>query len=398
MKRKTLITAVVAAIVVAVLLVWAFAPRPLAVEVVEARIGRFETTVDEDARTRLVDRYVVSAPLAGRLQRMALREGDRVEAGAMLGTLLPSLSPMLDERTLRELQARVGVAEASAQRAITRIEAAKVTLEQAKIELRRTEQLAQQGFVAPTKIDADRLAAQAAQKELDTAVDSEHVSRHELEQARAALGAARGGGGAAGFALRSPVSGRVLKVHQTSETVVAMGAPLVEIGDTSRLEIVAELLTTDALAARPGSLVRIERWGGPGVLQGRVRLVEPAAFTKVSALGVEEQRVNVLIDLTSPAAEWAVLGDGFRVAVRIVTRSEEKALQVPVSAVFPRPGGDGFAAFVVEGGRAHLRPLTVGARNGREAWVTDGLAAGAVVIVYPGAAVTDGVRVTVRKV
>ncbi|MFO1272789.1 MAG: efflux RND transporter periplasmic adaptor subunit [Rubrivivax sp.] len=397
MQRRTIWIGGASALLLAALLAWAFAPRPQPVEVATATVGPFETTVDEDARTRLLDRYVVSAPLAGRLQRIALREGDAVEEGSVVATLMPLLSPMLDERTLREQQARVGAAEASARRAITRIEAAKVGLEQARVELARTEQLAQQGFVAPTKIDADRLAAQAAQKELDTAVENDHVARHELEQARAALGAVRGGSGAA-FVLRSPVKGRVLKVHQTSETTVALGAPLVEVGDTAKMEVLAELLTTDALAARPGSAVRIERWGGPGVLQGRVRRVEPAAFTKVSALGVEEQRVNVLIAITSPAAEWAALGDGYRVGVRIVTRREEKALQVPVSAVFPRPGGEGHAVFVVDGGRARLRPVTVEARNGHEAWLRDGLAAGATVIVYPPANVADGVRVRARQV
>jgi HlyD family secretion protein len=194
------------------------------------------------------------------------------------------------------------------------------------------------------------------------------------------------------------VAGRVLKVHQASETNVTPGAPLVEIGDIAQLEVVAELLTSDALATRPGAAVRIERWGGPTVLQGRVRQVEPAAFTKVSALGVEEQRVNVLIDITSPAAEWAALGDGYRVGVRIVTRSEARVLRVPVSAVFPRPGGEGAAVFVIDGAHARLRPVTVGARNGSQAWVQDGLAAGAKVIVYPPAAVADGVRVHVRSV
>ncbi len=397
MQRRTLVTGGAAALVLAALLGWAFAPRPQPVETATAAVGPFETTVEEDARTQLVDRYVVSAPLAGRLQRMALREGDAVEAGGAVATLMPVLSPLLDERTLREQQARVGAAEAGARRAVTRIEAAKVALEQSRVELARTEQLAQQGFVAPTKIDADRLASQAAQKELDTAVESDHVARHELDLARAALGAVRGGSAAA-FVLRSPVKGRVLKVHQTSETTVALGAPLVELGDTAKLEVVAELLTTDALAARPGSAVRIERWGGPGVLQGRVRRVEPAAFTKVSALGVEEQRVNVRVDITSPAAEWAALGDGYRVGVRIVTRREEKALRVPVSAVFPRPGGQGHAVFAVVDGRARLQPVTVEARNGQDAWLREGLAAGATVIVYPPASVADGVRVRARKV
>ena len=207
MQRKTLLITAAGGVALAALLAWAFAPRPVEVELAEASVGRFETTIDEDARTRLRERFVVSAPLAGRLQRITLREGDPVADGAVVATLMPVLSPMLDERTLREQQARVGAAEAGLKRAATRIEAAKVALEQARNDLRRTEQLAQQGFVAPTKIDADRLAAQAAQKELDTAVDGEHVARHELEQARAALSAVRGAtGGMGGGAKAAPPS------------------------------------------------------------------------------------------------------------------------------------------------------------------------------------------------
>ena len=311
MNRKTMVFAAVSAVALVALLAWAFAPRPVEVEVAQASVGPFETTVDEDARTRVADRYVVSAPLAARLQRVSLREGDAVATGDVLAILLPAFSPMLDERSLREQQARIGVGEAMVQRAATRIGAARVALAQARNELRRTEQLAQQGFVSPSKIEGDRLATEAAQKELDTAVDGERIARHELAQARAALSAVRDGASPRGaFELRSPVAARVLKVHHQSETVVATGTPLLELGDTRRMEIVAELLTTDALLAVPGSAVRIERWGGPTVLQGRVRLVEPAAFTKISALGVEEQRVNVLIDITSPVAEWATLGDG----------------------------------------------------------------------------------------
>ncbi len=400
MNRKTMIIAAGAGLAAIALLAWALAPRPVEVEVAQATLGRFETTLDEDARTRLAERYVLSAPLAGRLQRMSLREGDAVQAGDTLATLLPVLSPMLDERSLREQAARVAAAEAGVQQARSRVGAAQVGLEQARTELRRTEQLAQQGFVAPTKIDGDRLAAQAAQKEVEAAVDGEHVARHGLAQARAALQAVQGGPATApgrGFILRAPVAGRVLKVHHTSEATVALGAPLVEIGDIRRLEIVAELLTNDALQAQPGSEVRVERWGGPTVLQGRVRRVEPAAFTKVSALGVEEQRVNVLIDLTSPQAEWAALGDGYRVAVRIVTQSRDRVLRVPVSAVFPLPAVEGVApghaVFLLDGARARLQAVEVAARNGSLAWVSQGLEAGATVIVYPPAAVADGVRV-----
>ncbi len=415
MNTKTKFGAVAAGLAVIALLAWAFAPRPVEVELAEATLGPFETTIDEDARTRLRDRYVVHAPLAGRLQRMTLREGDVVQAGDRLATLVPVLSPLLDERTVREQQARLGAAQAALQQAATRIGAARVSVQQARNELRRTEQLAQQGFVAPTKVDNDRLAVQAAQKELDAAIDGEHIAQHDLQQARAALEVTQTPTGArsssakpptAGFDVLAPVAGRVLKVHQTSEGTVALGAPLLELGDTARMEIVAELLTTDALAARPGSDVRIERWGGPGTLRGKVRLVEPAAFTKVSALGVEEQRVNVLIDITSPPADWAALGDGFRVAVRIVTLDEAKVLRVPVSAVFPLPAAAGAASttaarsavFVHDNGRARLRPVVLGGRNGSMAWVRDGLEAGAKVIVYPPSTVSDGARVKERRV
>ena len=399
MKKKTWMMLAAGAAVAAALFAWAFAPRPLGVELAAASEGPFETSIEEDGKTRLRDRFVVAAPLAGALARITLREGDAVEAGAPLASITPVLPVMLDERTRREQQLRVEITQAQVQRVAARIEGAKVGLAQARNEQQRSEQLARQGFVAPTKLESDRLSVLAAQKELEAAVEEGHVAGHEVEQARAALMAATrpGAGAGKGFAVRAPIAGRVLKVAQASEGPVALGAPLVELGDTARLEVVAELLTADALRAAPGSAVRIERWGGDGVLEGRVRLVEPAAFTKVSALGVEEQRVRVLIDLVSPAQRWASLGDGFRVGVRIVTRSLPKVLKVPVSAVFPRPEG-GDAVFVVEGGRARLMPVQLGARNGQEAWIESGLAAGAQVIVYPPPATRDGLRVAPRQV
>ena len=399
MKRRTVLLSTAGAALLVALLAWAFAPRPVPVELATAAVGPFETTIDEDARTRLADRFVVTAPLAARVARSTLREGDAVLAGAVVARLRPVLSPLLDERTIDEQRARLGVAQGSLARARTRIEAAKVALERARVDLARTEQLAQQGFVAATKVDADRLGAEAARKELDTAIDGERIAVHELALARAALGLVERGTRSPDveFELRAPVAGRVLRVHQSSETTVAIGTPLLEIGDIGRLEVVAELLTSDALQARPGSAVRIERWGGPGILEGRVRLVEPAAFTKVSALGVEEQRVEVVIDLVSPREQWAGLGDGYRVAVRIVTRSEAAVLQVPVSAVFPLPGGEAaHAVFRFDAGRARLAAVQLGARNAGAAWIRSGLDPGDRVIVYPPAAVTDGARVRER--
>ena len=398
MQKKTWLTIGGGAAGIAVLLAWAFAPRPVDVEVALVAAGPFEVTIDEEAKTRLSERYVVSAPLAGRLSRITLREGDAVGADMVVASLTPVLAPLLDERTTRELGARIEATQAGLLRAATRIERAKVAQEQARNELRRSEQLAKDGFIAPTKLDTDRLSLSAAQRETEAAVADQHVATHELEVARAALSASRpGAAGARAFNVRSPIAGRVLRVPLTSEASVNVGTPLIEIGDTSRLEVVAELLTTDALQALPGSRVRIERWGRPGVLEGRVRRIEPAAFTKVSALGVEEQRVNALIDLTSPAEAWKALGDGYRVSVRIVTLAEAKAVQVPVSAVFPRPEG-GSAVFVLDGNRARLTPVELGARNGSAAWVRQGLAEGARVIVYPPVSVGDGVRVKPRAV
>lgn len=424
MKKKTWTLAAAGAAAVALVLAWAFAPRPVEVELATAGTGPFETTIDEDGKTRITDRYIVSAPLAGRLARISLREGDSVDRGDVVAQLTPALPALQDARTQRELRARVAAAADNVHRSAARSDRAEVALEQARNEFRRSEQLAQQGFIAPTRLDSDRLAMLGAEREVAAADAERGIAAHELEMARAALGAASPGDpGATGraFKVLSPVSGRVLRVLQTSEAAVPMAAPLVELGDTARLEIVAELLTADALAAKPGSRVHIERWGGSGILEGRVRAVEPGAFTKVSALGVEEQRVRVLIDLVSPREQWAALGDAFRVGVRIVTLSMPKALQVPVSAVFPLPAQARAAAsttasapasaasaaastaaehavFVVEDGRAQLRPVQLGARNGGMAWLRSGLAEGAEVIVYPGAAVRDGVRVKARKV
>lgn len=404
MKRNTRITIAVAGLATLGLLAWAFAPRPLAVEVATVAKGRYEQAVVEDGRTRLRDRFAISAPLAGRLARITLREGDAVAAGQVLAEITPQPAPMLDARTRAELQAREASARAGVQRAIAGVGQQKVALAQARTDLARSEQLAQQGFVAPTRLDSERLAVQAAQQALAAAEQAQHVAEHDVQQARAALLASSPAGQANGqpFVLRAPVAGRVLKLAQTSEASVAAGTLLLELGDTARLEVVAELLTTEALPLAAGAPVRIDRWGGPGELQARVRQVEPAGFTKVSALGVEEQRVKVLIDLTSPPEQWRALGDGYRVGVRIFTQQREGVLTVPVSAVFPVPGQAAVsgqaAVFALADGRARLKTITLGGRNGQQAWVTGGLTEGETVIVYPPAAVADGVRVKARGV
>ena len=409
MKRKTWIIAGAAGVLLVLAVAWAFAPKPVEVELAPVTQGPFETTIDEDGKTRLTDRYVVSAPLAGQLARITLREGDAVTADMPLAQLSAVLPAMLDERTRRELRARVEGAQDNVLRASSRIARAQVSLDQAKNEGRRSEQLAQQGFIAPIKVETDRLTTVGAQRELEAAAAERRMATHELEQTQAAISVTSAGSGKSSFTVRAPSAGRVLRVLQTSEGAAMLGTPLIEIGDTQRMEIIAELLTTDAFVAKPGSRVMIERWGGAGLLDGRVRSVEPAAFTKVSALGVEEQRVRVLIDITSPKPAWQALGDGYRVSVRIVTMAEDKAVQVPVSAVFPLPteGSESangrpttvpsFAVFVADGGRAHQVPVQLGARNGSAAWIHGGLSPGQQVIVYPPATVKDGQRVAARK-
>ena len=412
MKRKTVLITAGLTLATALLLAWAFSPRPVGVETATAVSGAYEQSISEDGKTRLSERYVVSAPLTGRLARITLKEGARIEAGNVVATLSPVLSPMLDERASQELKARLAGAEAGMERSQARIERSKVALEQAGNTLRSSEQLAAKGFIAPTKLDTDRLLVSAARKEMDTALAEKHVASHELDQARAALSSLRQPAtntSRPAFELRSPIAGQVLRVLQASESSVSVGTPLMEIGDVSRLEIVTELLTTDALAARPGSRVVIDRWGGTGTLEGRVSLIEPAAFTKISALGVEEQRVRAVIELVSPPEQWRALGDGFRVGVRIVTLTQPQALQVPGSAVFPLPARtdgqpqsataqpQGFAVFRAVEGRARLAPVELAGRNGHSAWIRSGLEAGQTVIVYPPANVSDGTRIAVRK-
>jgi HlyD family secretion protein len=386
-------------------LAWAFAPRPVAVEVATVTTGRFEQFIEEDGRTRLRDRFVVSAPLGGRLLRPALREGDAVVAGDVLARIVPAASPLLDDRSARESLTRVAGAQAQRAAADARLARAAVAVEQARAELRRSETLAGEGFLSPTRLETARLALQGYEREADAARQERQVAEQALQQARVAAGIPGGGGtdrpggggpdrptGAGPDSLvRAPVAGQVLRVLHPSEGPVAAGTPLFELGDLGSLEVVAELLTTDAPRAAPGTPVRIDRWGGTPDLQGAVVRVEPAAFTKVSALGVEEQRVLVVIALTSPRTDWQALGDGYRVAVRLQVQAVDGARQVPSSAVFPVPSGH--AVFVIDGGRARQTAVTVGGRQGAVTWLKDGPPEGTEVIVYPPASVRDGLRV-----
>jgi HlyD family secretion protein len=398
-KPVTRIVGLAGLLALAVLLAISFLPQPVPVDLAPVTKGRFERTIDEDGKTRVRERYVVSAPLAGRVLRIELKEGDAIERGGVLAVMVPAAPALLDVRTERELKERLGAAEADKLRTHAVVERAKASLKQALIDFNRSRELARERLVPPAQVERDELSVTLRGKELEAAEFENDIAGHQVELARAALLRARKGidPGAAPdrLEIRSPVAGRVMRVFQQSETVLALGVPLLEIADPSDLEVVVDVLTTDAVQIVPGMPVRVERYGGDAALEGRVRLVEPSALTKVSALGVEEQRVNVVIDLVSPLDQWRTLGDGYRVDARIVIHGEEAAVKVPSGALFR--AGDQWSVFVFDRGTARHRVVEVGQRNGVEATVTKGLDVGELVLVYPSDAVKDGAAVEQRS-
>ena len=392
--RRTALYAITGIAVLAAL-IWAFAPQPIEVEVATAQRGRFENAIEEDGRTRLRDRFVVSAPVAARLTRITLREGDRVQAGDTVAVLTPLMSTLFDDRSQREAAARARAAQAAVKGADARVERARVTQDESRLEFQRVEKLAREGFVSLSRLDSARHALDGSQREFDVAQAAREMALYEREQALASVRPADSATVAGRpHQVRAPVSGVVLRVPFQSETTVASGAALMDIGDPLRMEVVAEFLTTDAVLATPGTRASIERWGGPP-LEGRVRRVEPAAFTKVSALGIEEQRVNVLIDIPAPPPAWFILGDGFRVTVRVITETAENVITVPVGALFQHSNG-GMAVYIIEGNHARLRPVEITSRNGQAGWVRSGLLEGQRVVVYPPPGLSHDSRVRVR--
>lgn len=380
------------ALLALLLLVWTFWPQATEVELGAVSRGRFERTVQEDGKTRLRERYVVSTPLTGRVQRLALKQGDAVARDALLATLWPVMPGLLDERARQEQNERIGAMEAAVRRASANVERAKAALDQAVADLKRSETLAQQGFVSPTQNETGRLTVRLRQKELDSARQEEDATGHDLAQARIAIRTfSQGGTTQRSWAIKSPIAGKVLKVNQQSESLVQAGTALLELGDPGDLEVVVDLLTEDAAQVQPGTPATLANWGGPQLLQARVRLVEPAAYTKVSALGVEEQRVNVVLDILSPREQWSALGDGYKADVRIVVQTEKDALKVPVSALFP--SGARAALYAVENGRVRLHEVEVLARNGSEAWIRSELAPETPLVLFPPSSLRDGERV-----
>jgi HlyD family secretion protein len=392
------IMALVAAGIVAAVVV-ASLPKPVPVEAAAATRGPLKVTVDEDGRTRVKDRYVVSAPLLGSLARIELKPGDRVAEGGIVGRLLPISAPLMDSQSRAEAVARVAMAESAKRQAATAETRARVAYDFARKDIAAQRKMAEQGAITRQRLDLAEMDLRTKKADLASAGFGARVAGHEVEVAQAALGRLdRGeeppradGAPQEEELVRSPVAGVVLAVLQENAGVVQPGTPLVEIGDPQALEIVVDVLTTDAVRIPVAARTEILRWGGDEALAARVQRMEPKAFTRNSSLGVEEQRVNVILELTTPQGQWAALGDGYRVEASITVWEADDALRIPASAVFRHDGE--WSVFVAEAGFARLRPVKLGQRNGMEAQVIEGLSDGEQVILHPGERVVDGVAI-----
>ncbi|WP_428307597.1 efflux RND transporter periplasmic adaptor subunit [Lacipirellula sp.] len=413
--RRILLIGFVAAVAAAIIL--GLRPAPVEADLAKVVRGEIRETVDQDGKTRLRERYTVSAPLAGRLLRIELDPGDQVAAGE---TLVASIEPrdpeLLDARALLQAEANVKAAEAKLARATPLLDEATANLEFAEADMRRARAAQREsvGAITQNELENKEMFRRTRAALVRSAQHSQEIAQFELDQARAALLRSRppekpakpAAGEEQGrapypqqdpqwhFNILSPINGRVLRVFKESEAVVAAGEPLLEIGDPHDLEIEIDVLSRDAVKVRPGATVMLEEWGGDRPLHGEVRLVEPSGFTKISTLGVEEQRVNVIVDLIDPPQQRDDLGDGFRVEARIVIAEADDVLKIPSSALFRV--GDDWATFRVENGVARQQTVKLGLENGLEAEIRDGLAEGDVVVMHPGDNVVDGQAVKPR--
>jgi HlyD family secretion protein len=374
-------------LVCAALLALALRPAPINVETARVQQGPLRVTIDEEGETRVHDRFVVAAPVNGRLARIELRDGDPVEVNQILATIAPL---PLSAREREEQLAHVAAAEARQRAAEEQVRHVQAEFEQAKRDRVRAEELLKEGFATQQTVERARVAEATRTKELTAAQFRARAAAADVQQARAGLLAleATNGKDANLVFVRSPVTGQVLRIVEKSERVVTAGASLLTVGDPALLEVVVDVLSTDAVKVKPGMPVWLEDWGENRPLRAQVRTVEPSAFTKISALGVEEQRVNIIADFVDPPSP---LGDGYRVEVRIVVWEREAVLKIPTSALFRR--GQQWSVFTVENGKAWLRTVEVGQRNALEAEILSGLTAGEEIIRHPSSQLEGGVRV-----
>lgn len=374
----------------ALLLALALWPQAVEVDVAMVERGSFRVTVEEEGRTRLSERYLVSAPVAGQLNRVLLEPGDRVERSQVLFTLHPLAADALDARRQAQAEAVLARAEAALRVALAQVESEESTQQLAATELERVRELAERQFVAQGALDRAEAEARSANARLRSAQFAVDVARHELDNARAALDVAGGTSSGAAFEVRSPIDGTVLSRLRQSEGPVAAGEAILIVGDLAALEVEVDVLSRDAVRLQPGMAVELDRWGGDGILRGRVLRVEPAGFTRVSALGVEEQRVWVIVAFESTPEQRAGLGDGYRVEARFILRESEDVLQVPASAVFR--DGEAWASYVLRDGRVVKQGVVPGERSGLILEILDGLQPGDHVLRNPGRDMEAGMR------
>jgi HlyD family secretion protein len=396
LRRKLFVIIIIAVVVLAT--AYGFYPKAVEVDLANVSRGPLQVTIEEEGRTRLKDRFVITAPTAGYLERIRAKAGDQVKKGQDVIVLEPLHSPVLDPRSRAEATATITSAEAALNAAIEKESAAAADAGYAEKRLERLKNLYAKGSIAKDQFDqieAETKKARAIQRSASAAVN---VSRSELDRSKTLL---------QNFAsdkrtsshnkvyVSSPVSGNIFRIYKESEGAVNVGEPLMEIGNSQSLEIRVEVLSSDAVKIKKGTVVFFKRWGGEGTLEGVVRVVEPSGFTKVSSLGVEEQRVLIIADITSPAELWIALGDGYRLEAHFVIWEGKNILQVPGSALFR--SGKEWTVFVSENGKARLRSVVVGQRNGLTAEIISGLKENEKVIAHPDDTISDGVRIKTKK-
>ncbi len=367
-------------------------PDPVEVETASVSFGSLRVTVQEDGKTRIREKYTVSAPVAGRVSRIELDPGDACTEDTLLAVILPSDPAILDARARAEALARVQAAESAVQRAKSSGEQAKISLELNEAKFERAEKLLPSRAVSQTEYDVARAERLASVQAIETSRFDQEIAAYELDMAKAAVKQFDGEDESVNpFEVHAPIRGRVLRVIQESSAVIGVGTPLIEIGDPGNLEIEIDVLSTDAVRIQPGSEVLIEHWGGGSPLSGYVRVVEPAAFTKISSLGVEEQRVNVIAEFNEPPDRIAALGDGYRVEAKILVSEINRALLVPNSALFRHQRQ--WHVLKIVNGYAVLQQVDVGLQNESHTEVLDGLVLGDRVIVYPSDSISPGTPV-----
>lgn len=380
---------------------YGFWPVPIQVDTVTASRGTLLVTVNEDGKTRIREKYVVSAPVGGKLLRLSLRAGDEVEYHeSVLAVIEPNEAPLLDPRAVEQAEAKVRVAKAMQSQSTAAVKRAAAAHALARTDLARATSAFKKGAVTESEFDAAKHRERMAAADMRSAEFGLNVAKFELELAKAALVRSRPrkkyetDDASRPMTILAPITGRVLRVFQESSSVITPGLKLLELGDPRDLEMEIDVLSTDAVPIRPGAQVYIDHWGGEGTLHGVVRLVEPSAFLKVSALGVEEQRVNVIADFTEPLQHRKTLGDGYRIEARIVISERTDVVLVPAGALF-REGGEWYVFAVIDG-RAERRKVRIGQSDGTQTEILDGVAAGDRLILHPTDKINDGIRVESR--